>query len=134
MLAQSHFLEQGDGIETQNVLGALARIDGKKNCNQSAHDMRVAVADESQDRFAAAVWPHSGIEPNLAGATLHLVDVGACRLVQWRKFPAELDQVTIAVVPIVQEREILDDLVYISHRCVPGLYIEQRQGNVDVSE
>src|SRR5579862_379335 len=77
--------------------------------------MRIAVALERQHRTARAVRPHRGIEPDLAGATLHFVDIVVRGSRQRREIPPQLDQVAIAIVPILEVREIVDDFGDISH-------------------
>src|SRR5262249_4546358 len=117
MFAQTHAFEQFDGIAVQDLPCALARIDSEQDRNQSAHDMSIAVAGKSQDRAAGAIRAHSGIEPDLAGAALNLVGIDMRRLRQWRQFAPQLDQIAIAIVPVVQDPKIADDLVNVSH-CV----------------
>src|SRR4029079_11015864 len=55
------------------------------------------------------------------GAALHLVGVAAGRLRQRRQRAAEFDQVAVAVVPLLQQIEILNDLV--DRRLCHALYI-----------
>src|SRR5262247_322789 len=73
--------------------------------------MGIAVAAEREDRAAPAVRTHGRGEPDLAGAALHLVPLGAVALGQRREAATELDDVTIAVVPFVEQRKIVDNLV-----------------------
>src|SRR6516165_10511823 len=102
--------------------------------------MGIAVAGKSQHRAAGAIRAHSGIEPDLAGAALNLVGIAMRRLRQWRQFAPQLDQIAIAIVPVVQDRKIADDLVDVSH-CVQartllarvGVYIESNTAQVDIS-
>src|SRR5215831_19253665 len=140
MFAQTHAFEQFDGIGVQDLPCALARIDSEQDRNQSAHDMSIAVAGKSQHRAAGAVTAHSSIEPDLAGAALNLVGVAMCRLRQWRQFAPQLNQIAIAIVPVIQDPKIADDLVNVSH-CVQartlvarvGFYIESNTAQVDIS-
>src|SRR6516165_10309700 len=140
MFAQTHAFEQFDGIGVQDLPCAFARIDGEQDCNQSAHDMGIAIAGKSQHWAARAVRAHSGVEPDLARATLNLVEVAMRRLRQWRQFAPQLNQIAIAVVPVVQDRKIAQDLLNVSH-CVQartpvayvGFYIESNAAQVDIS-
>src|SRR5262249_16604972 len=75
------------------------------------HDVRVAIADEGEDWPARAVRLDAGCEPHLTGAALHLVGVGARALGQRRQLAAELDHIAVAVVPVVEDGEIVDDVV-----------------------
>ena len=95
----------------------LAGIEREQDRDQPAHDMGVAVAGEGQHRARRAVRLDRGRKPHLAGAALHLVGVAARGLRQRRQRAAKLDQIAIAVVPLVQQGEILDDLV--DRRSVP---------------
>jgi hypothetical protein len=46
---------------------------------------------------------------NLAGAALDLVEVVAVAIGEWRKLAAELDHIAISIIPIVEQREVVDD-------------------------
>src|SRR5215203_4226515 len=83
--------------------------------------MGVAVAVKSKDRTAAAIRFDGRREPHLAGAAPHLVGFVARGLRQWRQGAAKLDQIAVAVVPLLQEIEILNDLV--DRRLFHALYI-----------
>ena len=72
-----------------------------------------------QHRAGAAVRLDRGRKPDLAGAALHLVGVVAGGVGQRRQRAAELDQIAVAVVPLLQKFEILDDLVD-RHGCSRG--------------
>jgi hypothetical protein len=111
VLAQSQPLEQFDRIGRQDLARRLARIERKQDGDQPAHDVRIAVAREVQERTGRAVALHFAREPHLAGTALHLVRFASLGLRQRRKAAAELDHIPVAIVPIVQQGEILDDLV-----------------------
>src|SRR6516164_3672431 len=141
MFAQTHAFEQFDGIGAQDLPRALARIDSEQNCNQSAHDMGIAVAGKSQHRAAGAIRAHGGVEPDLACAALNLIGIAMRRVGQRRQFAPQLNQIAIAIVPVVQDRKIADDLVNVSH-CVQArmlvarvgfYYIESNTAQVDIS-
>src|SRR6185503_1705832 len=72
--------------------------------------MRVAVADEAEARDGAAAID-VGREPHLADAALHLVGGGAVVLGQRRKLAAKLDDVAVAILPIVEQLEIGEDFL-----------------------
>ena len=93
----------------------LAGIDREQDGDEAAHDMRVAVALEIQHRAGRAVRPDIGDEPHLAGAALHFIGVVMRRVGERRQFAPQLDHVAIAVVPLVEQREILDDVVNRGH-------------------
>ena len=95
----------------KNVARRLAGIEREQDGDQAAHDMGVAVAGEAQHRAGRAVGQHRGREPNLAGAALHLVRFAAVPLGERGERPAKLDHIAIAVVPLVEQGEIVDDFV-----------------------
>ena len=102
---------RADGSIARMSRAALVGIQGEQDRDQPAHDMGVAVAAKREDRSAGAVRPHGGGKPDLAGAALHLVCVGM-RLGRKRgERAAELDDVPIAVVPFVEQGEVVADLV-----------------------
>src|SRR5215813_6969963 len=116
MLLEAQALEQRDRIGREDVASVLAGIDHKQNRDQATHDMCIAVAYERQQRpglaIVLAIGLHRRRQPDLAGTALHLVGIVAVLLVKRRKRTAELDDVAVAVVPLVQQRKVLDDLVY----------------------
>src|SRR5690349_13597834 len=97
-------------VDADDVLSRLAGVEREENRDHAAHDMGVAVADEAQSR-AAAIRIDFGREPDLAHAALHLVRCRALALGQGLKPAPELDHVAIAVLPVVEEREVGADLV-----------------------
>src|SRR5215470_8164097 len=111
MLTQAEPLEQRDGVGCKNVARRSARIDCEQNGDQAAHDMGVTVADERQHRTALAIGLNARRQPDLTGTTLHLVGIAPVALVERRQRSAELDDIAVAVVPLVQQGKILDDLV-----------------------
>src|SRR5579863_4319980 len=115
MFAESEFVEYGNRICREDLLRGMARIKRQQDRDQSAHDMGVAVAQVFQQRFAAIAAFEALREPNLAGATLHLV--GGRMLGFRHRFerPAEFDDVPVTVVPILQQLEIFPDLVNRRH-------------------
>src|SRR5262245_36100103 len=110
MLLEPELAEPLAGVDAQDVLRRLARIQRKQNRNQAADDVGVAVADKGKARLAAALLDTGG-EPNLADAALHLVRGGVFRLGQGRKPAAELDDVAVAILPVAEKVEIGQDLV-----------------------
>ena len=78
--------------------------------DQAAHDVGVAVAAEVQHGLGPGRLD-APLEPDLARAAAHLVGIVVRLRRQRRQHPAELDDVAIALVPVVQELEVRDDLV-----------------------
>lgn len=56
-------------------------------------------------------------QPDLTGATLHFVSIGVGANCQRRQSAPKFDDVAIAVVPLIEQREIFNDLVDWSHGC-----------------
>src|SRR5436305_8504297 len=77
--------------------------------------MRVAVAEIAQHRFARALAGKFSRQPDLTGATLHLVGGGVLGLRHRIQRAAEFDDIPVAVVPVVEQREIIPDFVYCRH-------------------
>src|SRR6478672_13561870 len=73
--------------------------------------MGVAVALEAEHGSAIGSALCLGCEPHLAGAAANLVSVRAVGLGQAGQAPAELDDVAIAVLPVVEEREVGADRI-----------------------
>ena len=102
--------------------------------------MGITIAGKSQHWAARAVRANRGVEPDLARAALNLVGIAMRRRRQRRQFAPQLNQIAIAIVPVVQDRKIADDLVNVSH-CVQartlvtrvGFYIESNAAQVDIS-
>ena len=81
MLFEMQPTEHGIGVDAENRIRRLARIEGEQDRDQAADDMGIAVADEAQMR-ARVLMIDARREPNLTDAAANLVCVGA------RAFPA----------------------------------------------
>ena len=113
----------------QNVLARLCRNRSRTGSAISPRTMCASLSPiECQHRAARAIRTHVGVEPDLARASLHLVGVAVRRRRKRRQFPPQFDQIAVAVVPVVEDREIVDDFVDVGHRAgVPRRpYIERR--------
>ena len=94
-------------IDGQDFLGRFAGIDGKENGNQSAHDVRITVTDERETATAM----HCRGKPNLANAAFHFGAGVPFSIGQRVQLPPELDHVAVAILPIVEQLEVGEDLV-----------------------
>ena len=135
MLVQVQQAQSLTGIDAHDLVGRLARVERKQDCDQAAHDMRVAVADKAQARDVAAPID-MGREPDLADTALHLVGGGAILVRQRLELAAKLDHVAVAVFPIVEQLEIGKDLFEARRllrliQCVHGLNIGGNGGGCD---
>src|SRR5262245_9930077 len=86
-------------------------MDGKQDGDQPAHDVGVAVAGKAQDRFAPAVAYDVGQKPHLARASGYLVCLGPRSSGQRLKGPSQLDDVTIPILPVIEQSKVRDDFV-----------------------
>src|SRR3954451_10413174 len=111
VLAQSDAVEYVDGIGGEDLARRLTGIDGEQNRDETAHDMSVAVACEREYGAILTIRLRRRREPDLAGAALHFVGFLAVALVELREAAPEFDHIAVAIVPLVQQGEILDDLV-----------------------
>src|SRR5258706_450980 len=108
-------LEHGKRVGCQDLLRCAAGIQRQQDRDQAAHDMRVAIAEIVEVRFAAIAVDLLG-EPDLAGAAVDLVGGGVLGLRHRIQRAAEFDDVAVAVVPLVQQRKIVPDFVDRRHR------------------
>ncbi|MNL41903.1 hypothetical protein D3C87_1643320 [compost metagenome] len=114
MFDQADLAECIDRIEPGDLGGTLAGIDRKHDGDQSAHDVSVGFAFEDQDRIVR-IARRLGGEPDLAGAALHLVFAGAFGFRHLGQGLAEFDHIAVAILPFVEEGEVVDDLVKRGH-------------------
>ena len=110
------------GFSPAVLAGVRDTDEREQHSDQPAHDMGVAVAEIGQHRLALVVALELARQPDLAGAALHLVGVVAVGVGKGRQRAAELDQIAVAIVPLIQQREIVDDLVD-RGRVVPDMQI-----------
>ena len=95
----------------QHVIRRLAGVDCEQDGDQATHYMGVAVALEAEHGSAIGSALCLGCEPHLAGAAADLVSVRAVGLGQGGQAPAELDDVAVAVLPVVEESEVGADRI-----------------------
>src|SRR5947209_869896 len=111
VLREAEPLENRRRFGRNDLVGRAIRIKRQRQRDETAHDMRVAVAAEMQDRLALRLAGDFRLEPDLACAALHLVGRIMCLVGQRLERAAELDQIAVAVFPLVQEFEVFKDLV-----------------------
>src|SRR6185437_14087041 len=85
-------------------------IEREQDCDQATHDMRVAVAAIFQHGILAAAVELVGY-PDLADAAIYLVLEGVLGFRHRLQRAAELDDIAVAVVPLLQELEIVPDFL-----------------------
>src|SRR5262245_6267395 len=77
--------------------------------------MCVAVALEREDWPRRSVWLDMRQEPDLACATSNFIRFNVSAVRQRRQSSAQLDDVSIAIVPFIEQRKIFNNLVDCSH-------------------
>jgi hypothetical protein len=121
MFGKAEIAENRRGIERDDLPRRTPRKEREDEGDEAAHDQRVAVAAKRQHRRAGGVMDAARIQPDLADAAAHAIFFGAGGLRQWLQRAAKLDQIAIAILPIVEKFEIADDLVDIRRHSPPRL-------------
>src|SRR4051794_39900236 len=98
MVLEAERREQRLGVDVEDLPRRAARIERDHDGDEAADDERVAVAAKFDAR-PAVIRAHRLLEPDLAGAALHLVDVVMRLRRKRRQRAAELDQIAIAILP-----------------------------------
>src|SRR4029077_14406002 len=110
VLGQLETPEHALRIDPNDLVRAPARVDRKEDGDPPPHDMGVAVALEAEARRGAGAID-LGREPDLTGAAANFVRLRSRRFRQRRQGAAELDHVAIAVLPVIQELEVREDVL-----------------------
>src|SRR6266700_3506337 len=108
---RTNALENRDSIHRMNIAGPPAGENREQNGDESAHDVGIAVAREGEHGSARTIRMHAGCEPNLAGAALDLVRFGTLPLRERAQAAAEFDDIAVTVVPLLEQRKVVEDLV-----------------------
>src|SRR6202165_717238 len=97
--------------------------------------MRVAVPERMQQRLAGRAAGDPLCKPDLGGAALHLVGCGMLGFRHRIQRAAELDDIPVAVVPLVQQRKIIPDFVdrHRALRSIPEPYIGSQEIESDIA-
>src|SRR5207344_2171832 len=106
-------------IDANDLVRAPARVDRKEDGDQPPHDMGVAVTLEDEARRGPVGRAIDlGREPDLTGAAANSVRFRSRRFRQRRQGAAELDHVAIAVLPVIQELEVREDVLERHGSCI----------------
>src|SRR6476469_1871260 len=124
MGAEIETLEYALGVGGENFARRLAVEQGEYDRDQTAHDQRVTVADEVE-MGPAGITDATGGQPHLAGAPAHTILLGAFRLGERGQLPSEIDDVAVTLLPIVEQREVGNDLVN-GHRFASDICARRR--------
>ncbi len=108
MRCQPQSLEQGHRVRIENFARRLSRIEAEDEMDETAHYMGVAIAEKPQPRaFPGA--DDLRFQPDLTRAATHLVRFVMRRFGQGFEVAPQLDQIAVAVFPVVEKFEIADD-------------------------
>src|SRR3974377_2447945 len=91
MLIKAERAKSPHCINCKNLLGSLVREESEGDADQSANEVRVAVAAEMKNCHAGVVYPWLLFEPDLAYASTHFVRVIVRSLAQRLEVVAEFD-------------------------------------------
>ena len=116
MLLEVELVENGVGVEIENVIGASARVEGEQDGDQAAHDVSVTVADEGEVGFA--LRRRCGVVASQTWLTQPCTLLAALRASSGSgsSVAAELDDIAVAILPIVEQLEIGEDGIDASGR------------------
>lgn len=126
VLVQPKPAQNGLGVSCAYFAGAPSGKEGKQNCHQTANDVGVRGALEKNEGIGT--FSDARLQPDLAHAALHLVGVGLRSSGQRVERLAELDDIAVAVFPIVDESEIFADGIKSGHGIDIGMTIERVHG------
>jgi len=106
-------IERGErlfGVSAEDFGGRFSRIERYQQGDEPLDDMGVGIPAQRQDAVLAR-----DVEPDLAGAALHLVGVVALFLRIRIERTAEVDQIFVSIVPVVEKGEIGENVVKARH-------------------
>jgi hypothetical protein len=119
MFTQAQLRHQRAFIEFFDFRCLLARGCGQNDGDEAAHDMGVRIAPVDHHRIAGLTRFGLRNQPDLAGAALDLVLVCLFRRRHLGKCLADLDDIAVAVFPVVKILEIVDDGLKFGHWVFP---------------
>lgn len=109
MLCQSELGEDGLWIALQDFIGSRVLIEREKNRDQTLDDVCITIALKVHAASAVLVTD-AGRDPNLACASADLVGIGTHALGEFGQLPAKLNNVPVAILPVIEEGKIVGDL------------------------
>jgi hypothetical protein len=107
MLLQTQRTKGAQGVDGENLLWRPIREKRDRDRDQPANEVRVAVAAIVQDRFAVGARSRLAFQPYLTDAAKHLIAFIVGRLAKGLEGMTEFDDITIAILPIVEGGEIV---------------------------
>jgi hypothetical protein len=109
MLFEAKFAKESQGVGSEDFAGSLVGIERDSDRRQAAHQMRIAVAAIMKHRLSGRVHVGFELKPDLTDASAHFVRVVMGFLAERLERAAEIENVAVAVLPIVKEGEIFAD-------------------------
>src|SRR5271155_2028838 len=114
MLLQTQRTKGAQGVDGENLLWRPIREKRDRDRDQSANEVRVAVAAIVQDRLAVGPRSRLAFQPHLTDAAPHLVAFIVGRLAKGLEGMTEFDDIPIAILRIVEGGEIVTNGLEIS--------------------
>ena len=109
VFVETELLQDGFGVDRQDLGSAFARIEHHHDGDETAHDMRIGIADEFDDRIGVAV--ERAFQPYLADAAPDLVGGIARRFRIGLQVASKVNDIAIAIFPIIEKIEISNNVV-----------------------
>ena len=109
MLLQTQRAKGAQGVNGENLLWRAIREKRHRDRDQPANEVRVAVAAIVQDHLTVGARSRLEFQPYLTDAALQLVAFIVGRLAKGLEGMTELDDIAIAILPIVEGGEIVTD-------------------------
>ncbi len=106
MRLETKFAKEAESVARQDLARRPIRIKRKSDRQQTAHEMRIAVAAIVKHRLARCIDALAEFEPHLADAAANLVRVVVGGFAQRLQRAAEVENVAVAVFPILKEGKI----------------------------
>src|SRR5579863_8904507 len=101
MLLEAKRPKRAESVDRKNLLRRAIGEKRDRDRDQPPHQVRVAVAAIVEDRPAIAVDLPLALQPDLTDAAPHLIDVTVRGLVERFKRVAKLNDIAIAILPLV---------------------------------
>ena len=109
MRLEPQFAEHGECVGCEDLLGASVIEQSESHRHEAPHEMGIRIASEMQGIGEAVRRGAVLDDPNLAYAAPDFVDLRPFRVAQRLQRAAELEDITIAVLPIIEDGEIIAD-------------------------
>ncbi len=109
MLLKTQFAEERLGVGRQDFANGAVRIEGKRDGDKAAHQVRVAVAPIMEHLFPGRIRAIAKLKPHLADAAADFIRTVVGGLAQGLERPTQFENIPIAILPVVEEGEVAAD-------------------------